>query len=104
VSEDEPARIEEENAPAELSIAHARRRHRTLQGQGAAASGGPRTVEHDTLVLEPATHLGERRAHTSHEHARRALDVVVEREDAVSVALVDAERVGAGEIFPLHEG
>ena len=37
------------------------------------------------------------------DHGARALDVVVEREQAPPVAVEDRERVAAREVLPLHE-
>jgi hypothetical protein len=77
-------------------------RHRPHDLLADADAGRP-GAQHHRLVAQPRPGGRCPRGQRGQDHGRRALDVVVEAEQLVAVALQDRQRVRGGEILPLQQ-
>ncbi len=100
---DEPLRVDEPAALARLGLRRTLGDHRRDGQVGDAGRGLAGAHEQDLLVGELAAGDAQRRDDARERHRRGALDVVVERADALAVPLQQPERVVVGEVLELHD-
>ena len=103
VGDDQSPRVDAQDASRQVRRRHAGRGERAPHRARTTTSGCARAQEHHALVTEGAARLVKGRVDPGRDHRAGALDVVVERRDALAVTLQDLEGVVVGEVLPLHQ-
>ncbi len=99
---DEAMAIEQPDPPARLQRARAVLDHRHDEQFGDAGGGGARAIDDDALVAQRRADDISGGEQPGERDGRRALNVVVEGAQVVAVAIEQASRIAAREIFPLQ--
>jgi hypothetical protein len=103
VGGEQPVDVDHADPGAGALLGQTLGRHRPHDLFADSDTGRPGAQHHHGLVAQPRAGGRCPRGQRGQDHGRRALDVVVEAEQLVAVALKDRQRVGGREILPLQQ-
>jgi hypothetical protein len=103
VGGEQPVDVDHADPGAGALLGQTLGRHRPHDLFADSDTGRPGAQHHHGLVAQPRPGGRCPRGQRGQDHGRRALDVVVEAEQLVAVALKDRQRVGGREVLPLQQ-
>ena len=101
---DESPGVERQDVRGQPVVRHTPRSHGGPHRHGTAPARSTGAEEEHTLLLEPPARVCQGGQNAGDHDGPRTLDVVVEAQDAIPMALEQPEGVAVGEVLPLDEG